>query len=153
MKNLKHLLTILILLISISVYSQIERDSAIINYIDAQSEFVGLNDLNRIPDHIRPYLCSIKKYMNKNKMPLTDYWILTSSVKEDSNSLSIPICHYDRFVLKKEFEQKYKDANKDSKEGEPNVFAFFGFGNSGGKNGNLEIDKNTKIVLSFKLWE
>jgi hypothetical protein len=31
------------------------------------------------------------------------------------------------------------------------VFAFTG--NAGGKDGNLEIDKNTKIVLSFKLWE
>ena len=153
MKNIKHLLTILILIISISVYSQIERDSTIINYIEAQSEFVGLNDLNRIPDSIRPYLSSIKKYMNKNKMPLNEYWILTSSIKEDSNSLSIPICHYDGFVVKKEYEQRNKDANKDRKEGEPKVFAFFGFGNVSGKDGSLEINKNTKIVLSFKLGE
>jgi hypothetical protein len=152
MKNIKHLLTLLILLISISAYSQIERDSTIINYIEVQSKYVELNDLNRIPDYIRPYLSSIKKYMNKNKMPLNEYWILTSSVKEDSNSLSIPICHYDGFVVRKEYEQKNKDANKDRKEGEPMTIIAF-VGNAGGKDGNLEIDKNTKIVLSFKLWE
>ena len=90
--------------------------------------------------------------MNKNKMPLNDYWILTPSVKEDSSSLSIPICHYDGFVFKKELEQKNKDANKDRKEGEPMTVITF-VGNASGKDGNLEIDKNTKIVLSFKLWE
>jgi phage anti-repressor protein len=108
MKNIKHLLTILILLISISGYGQIERDSTIINYIEVQSEFVGLNDLNRIPDYIRPYLSSIKEYMNKNKMPLNEYWIWTSYVQEDSNSLSIPICHYEGFVVKKKFDKKIK---------------------------------------------
>lgn len=152
MKNIKQLSTILILLISLSVYGQIERDSSIINYIEVQSEFIGLNDINRIPDYIRPYLSSIKEYMNKNKMPLNEYWIWTSYIQEDSNSLSIPICHYDGFVFKKELEQKNKDAKKDRKEGEPmKVFAFVG--NAGGRDGNLKIDKNTKNVLSFELME
>ena len=152
MKIIKHLLTILILLISISVHGQLKRDSTVINYIEVQREFVGLNDLNGIPDYIRPYLSSIEEYMNKNKMPLDEYWIWTSYIREDSNSLSIPICHYDGFVVIKELEQKNKDANKDRKEGEPmTVIAFKG--NASGKDGNLEIDKNTKIVLSFKLWE
>lgn len=143
---------ILILLISISVYGQIERDSTVINYIEAQSEFVGLNDLNRIPQYIRPYINSIEEYMNKNKMHLNEYWIWTSYIQEDSTSLSIPICHYDGFVIQKELEQKNKDANKDRKEGEP-LKVIVSKGNASGKDGNLEIDKNTKIVLSFKLWE
>ena len=137
---------------SISVYGQIERDSTIINYIEVQSKFVGLNDLNRIPDDIKPYLNSIKEYMNKNKMPFNEYWIWTSYIKNDSNSLSIPICHYDGFVREKELEQKNKDANKDRKEGEPRAIITF-VGNASGKDGTLQIDKKTKIVLSFNLWE
>jgi hypothetical protein len=152
MKNIKHLLTILILLSSISVFGQIEKDSTIINYIKVQSEYVELNDLNRIPDNIRPYLSSVKEYMNKNKMPLNEYWIWTSYIKEDSNSLSIPICHYNGFVFKKELEEKDKKANENKKPGEPLRVTDF-VGNASGKDGNLEIDKNTKIVLSFKLWE
>lgn len=140
------------MLISISLYGQIERDSTIVNYIEVKSEFVGLNDLNRIPDCIRPYLSSIKEYMNKNLMPLNEYWIWTSYIQEDSNSLSIPICHYDGFVFQKELEQKNKDANKDRKEGEL-MTVCASVGNASGKDGNLEINKNTKIVLSFTLWE
>jgi hypothetical protein len=90
--------------------------------------------------------------MNKNKMPLNEYWIWTSNIHEDSNSLSIPICHYDGFLRKKELEQKNKDANKDRKEGEP-LEVIVSKGNASGKDGNLEIDKNTKIVLSFTLCE
>lgn len=152
MKYIKHFLTIMIWLMSISVYGQIERDSTIINYIEVQSKFVGLNDLNRIPDDIKPYLNSIKEYMNKNKMPFNEYWIWTSYIKEDSTSLSIPICHYDGFVRQMELELKNKDSDKNRNEGEP-IPIFIFVGNASGKDGTLQIDKKTKIVLSFNLWE
>lgn len=75
-----------------------------------------------------------------------------SDIKKDSNLLSIPLCHYDGFVLKKNLEQKIKDANKERKEGDP-MTVIVSKGNASGKDGNLLIDKKTKIVLSFKLWE
>jgi hypothetical protein len=134
------------------VFGQIEKDSTIIKYINVQSEFVRLNDLNRIPDNIRPYLSSVYEYMKKNKMPLEEYWIWTSCIKEDSNLLSIPLCHYNGFVAKKELELKNKDANKGRKEGEP-MKVTVQVGNLSGKDGNLEIDKKSKIVLRFRLME
>lgn len=90
--------------------------------------------------------------MNNNKMPLNEYWIWTSYIKKDSSSLSIPLYHYDGFVVTKEIEQKNKDANKDRIEGEP-ITVIVSKGNPDGKCGNLEIDKKTKVVTSFKLWE
>ncbi len=134
------------------MYGQIERDSTIVNYIENQNEFTGLNDMNGIPDSIRSYFNSVKDYMNKNNMDLADYWIWTSHIQEDSNSISIPICHYSGFVFMKELEEKNKNENKDRKTGEPITVIDFN-GNMSGKDGNLEIEKKTKKVLSFGLWQ
>jgi hypothetical protein len=55
-------------------------------------------------------------------------------------------------VAKKELELKNKDANKGRKEGEP-MKVTVQVGNLSGKDGNLEIDKKSKIVLRFRLME
>jgi hypothetical protein len=152
MNNIKHLLTALIFLISFTVYGQIEKDSVVVNYIESQSEFIGLNDLSRIPESIKPYIKSIKDYMGKNLMHPDDYWICSSSIQEDSNPISIPIRHYNTFVCVKEVEEKNEEAKKNRQEDGSYLVAVQN-GNISGKDGTLEIDKSSKEVLSFKLGE
>ncbi|UTW65124.1 hypothetical protein KFE94_10575 [bacterium SCSIO 12643] len=150
---MKHFFTGLTFLILIhNAYGQIEKDSTIINYINDQKEFVGFNNLDELPESIKPYLTTIKDYMANNKMDLNDYWFWTSYVQEDSSSIYIPICHYDGFVFKKDLEEKNIEANKDRKERELITVINFN-GNASGKDGNLEIDRSTNKVLSFRLWQ
>lgn len=152
MKNIRHFIAVFVWLTTISVYGQTEKDSIVIDFIKEQKEFVGLNELGSIPDSIIPYLDSVKDYMKMNKMNPDDYWIWTSYIQEDSNSVFIPLCHYDGFEFKKNLEEQNKEANKDRKEGDLITVIDFN-GNASGKDGHLQIEKSTKKVLSFRLWQ
>lgn len=55
-------------------------------------------------------------------------------------------------VMKNKLDTKNVEANKNRKEGEPVPVVYFN-GNASGKDGNLELDKKTKSVLSFRLWQ
>lgn len=103
---MKHFFAGIILLFSVTAFGQVKKVSTITKYIEEQKEFVGLNDLNHVPDSIKPYLNPIKDYMVINEMDINDYWIWNSYVQEDSSSIYFPICHYDGFVLKKDSEEK-----------------------------------------------
>lgn len=152
MINLKYLVTIITFLISFSVPGQEEKDSLVIGFIKAKSEYIGLNELHKIPATIKPYIDLVKDYMIQNKMNPDDYWIWTSYIRENSNSIWIPICHYDGFVFEKRLESENKEANKYRNEEAPIVVMDYN-GNASGKDGNIEIDKKTETVLSFKLWQ
>ena len=150
---MRHFFTCLIFLCLVyNTYGQIEKDSTIINYINNQTEFIELNNLDGLPKSIKPYVSAIKDYMAVNKMNLSDYWIWNSYIEEDSDLIFIPICHYHGFVFKKDLEEKNIEANKDRKEGKPLTVIDFN-GNASGKDGILEIDKSTNKVLSFRLWQ
>lgn len=149
---MKHFFVGFILIFSVCVYAQTEKSPVIIKYINAQEEFVGLNNLDKLPKSVRDYLTAIKDYMVSSKMDLNDYWVWTSYIEEDSNTISIPLCHYDGFVFKRELEEESIEVNKDRKEGEQLIVIDFN-GNASGKDGNLRINKFSRKVLSYKLWE
>ncbi|GEM_PF-1950135 len=129
-----------------------EKELPIGNYIDAQNEFIGLRDLNKMSDSIKPFLSSINEFMTLRKMNYNRYWINTTSIIEDSTQMYIPIHHYDGFVFEKELQEKNIRANKDKKEEEPLTITDF-VGNASGKDGYLEIDKKTKRVIGFGVWQ
>ena len=145
------LIALLILLYSIS-YGQTKKDSAIIQYIQTQAAYISLTDSTNIPGKLIPYYGLILDYMAKHKMNKNDYFIWISSIKDDTNSLTIPFCHYDGFVVKKGIEEKNKKAIKNKKPGEPFTVTAF-VGNASGRDGSLEIDKQLKKVVGFGLWE
>ncbi len=149
---MKHFFTGLILFFSIITFGQVKKDPTVTKYIGEQKEFVRLSDLNKVHGSIKPYLNTIKDYMANNEMDINGYWIWTSYVQENSNSIFIPICHYDGFVFKKNLEEKNEEAKKNRKAGDLETVITFN-GNASGKDGNMEIDKTTNKVLSFALWQ
>jgi len=150
MKNVP-LIVLLILLYSTS-YGQAKKDSATIQYIQTQAAYISLTDSTIMPGQLIPYSGLILDYLAKHKMNKNDYYIWISYIQEDTNSLFIPICHYDGFVLKKEIEEKNKKAKENNKPGEPLTVIDF-VGNASGRDGSLKIDKQLKKVVGFELWE
>lgn len=152
MKRLKLYWTILILTVSKYTYAQISQDSTVVNYIKEQSKFVRITDIDRLPKSIKPLFSTIRSYMNTNKMVLTDYWTSATGIQEYPNSILIPLYHYRGFVLEKQLEEEEKRLNM-ARVGGDTIIVIGVAGNPSGKDGILEIDKNEKRVVSFKLWQ
>jgi hypothetical protein len=150
MKGFKFLLTIIIYLLSIPLYAQTQKDITVINYIKAQKEFVGVTDVNKIPNSIKPYFSSIESYMEQRKWPFGDYWISTSSIRESPNSISVSIYHYNGFVVEKELEERQKKLDMARVGGDTIVVIRAGTPNGGGI---LVIDKDEKRVVSYQRYQ
>lgn len=138
------------LFIAFSSLGQTEKVSAVEKYIESKGHFVRLNDPNKIPKSIQPYLESVKTYMAANHLELNQYWVSTIDIKEDSANISIPVYHYDGFERIKELEEEYKEAKKNAKDGVITVTDLMG--NASGKDGHIEIVKSTKKVFRFSIW-
>ena len=145
------LIVLLILLYSTS-YGQTKKDSAIIQYIQTKAAYISLTDSTNIPGKLIPYYGLILDYLAKHNMNKSDYYIWISYIKDDTNSLTIPICHYDGFVIIKGVEEENKKAFENKKPGEPYKVTQM-VGNASGRDGSLEIDKQLKKVVGFRLSE
>ncbi len=135
-----------------NLFGQVEKDSAIIEFIKTKKDFVLLTDTNFLPQTIIPYYESVANYMSKNKMNMNDYYVWTSYIKNQATSICIPICHYEGFKLLKDLKNKDEEANKNRKKNDPLIITDIN-GNVSGIDGDLEIDKKTKKVMRFSLWQ
>ena len=133
-------------------FGQAKKDSTMIQFIKCQKDFVALSDTANLPKEIQPYYESILDYLSKNNLNKNDYYVWTSFIEYGTDTIFIPIYHYDGFIKKKELEDKDRELNKNRKKDDP-IFVTDMNGNATGKDGNLEIDKRTKKVTSFKLWQ
>ncbi len=135
------------------LFGQTKKDPAVIEYIRSKKYFIPLTDTANLPLMIRPYCDGVFSFMSEHRMDKNDYYVSINHIKNQAVSLSIPIIHYDGFKKLKEEAGNDRDTNKNEIEGQ---FVYSGStttGNLSGKDGTLEIDKNTKRVLSFKIWQ
>jgi len=70
-------------------------------------------------------------------MDITEYYIWVRFIDDSSDMLSIPLCHYNKFIFEMEIEAKNKKTG---------IYEQY-TGNVGGKNGSVEIDKLAGKVI------
>ncbi len=128
-----------------------KKDAEILEYISHKEGLVVLTDSSDLSVSIKPYQGIIMDYLAKNNLNTNDYYVWTSRIQKNNSTLIIPIYHYDGFKFVKELEDQNAAAYKARKEGELITVTDFN-GNASGKDGNLEIDLQTKKV-SFAVWE
>jgi len=121
----------------------------VIDYIKAKKTFVPLLDTANHPVSIKPYY---KLILSRFLKDASNFYISTKGIKETSDLLSIPVYHYMGFERKKRLEDQDREANKNKKAGEPMQVSGLG-GNASGEDGTLVIDKKTKEVIRFLLWQ
>ena len=125
------------------------RIDPVIDYIKAKKTFVPLLDTANHPISIKPYYKPILSYLLKDA---SNCYISTKGIEETSDLLSISVYHYKGFERKKRLEDEDKEANKNKRAGEPMQVSVLA-GNVSGKDGTLVIDKKTKEVIRFLLWQ
>jgi len=125
------------------------RIDPVIDYIKAKKTFVPLLDTANHPISIKPYYKPILSYLLKDA---SNCYISTKGIEETSDLLSISVYHYKGFERKKRLEDEDKEANKNKRAGEPMQVSVLA-GNVSGKDGTLVIDKKTKAVIRFLLWQ
>jgi len=108
-----------------------------------------LLDTANHPISIKPYYKPILSYLLKDA---SNCYISTKGIEETSDLLSISVYHYKGFERKKRLEDEDKEANKNKRAGEPMQVSVLA-GNVSGKDGTLVIDKKTKAVIRFLLWQ
>ena len=137
------------------------HDPEIINFIDDQEEYVKLTDFEKLPKKVSKYYDVIIDFMEIRNMETEEYFVWLSYIEDSDSIIKIPICHYDGFVRKYndkiEFDKIEADQSKlevDTSINDGGYFLHTGIkGNaSGGKDGNLLIDKVTSSVLEFGIW-
>ncbi len=146
---MKELFIALSFMLLVSPTSAQSRLDPVIDYIKAKKAFVPLLDTANYPVSIKPYY---KPILSRFLNDATNFYISTKGIEETSDLLSILVYHYRGFEREKRFEDEDREANKDKKAGEPIQQSGL-TGNASGKDGTLVIDKKTKEVIRFLLWQ
>lgn len=137
------------------------RDSAVLDYIAEQKNYVALTNTQDLPPHIKPYQKIITAYFYRDLLKLHErycakhpngYFIHLDnfSFREDTNFVEISVSHYDGFVE----EKIIRDANRTEtrRRNDGYIVVTDINGNRSGCDGAVKIDKKTKKVVSFSLW-
>ncbi len=146
---MKELFIALSFTLLVSPTSAQSRLDPVIDYIKAKKTFVPLLDTANHPVSIKPYYKPIFSRLLKDA---SSFYISTKGIEETSDLLSISVYHYKGFERKKRLEDEDREANKSKKAGEPMQMSGLA-GNASGKDGTLVIDKKTKEVIRFLLWQ
>ena len=143
----------LTIILCLNVFGQDNKlDSAVIEFIKSQKEFVGVVDTINLPAIVKPYYKSILDYLTENKLNKKLYYISVNYIQDKSESISIPLYHFNGFKKQLELENKDKEYNEKRPKGEyPRTTNMVG--NASGKDGNLEIEKKTQKIIGFTFWQ
>jgi hypothetical protein len=129
----------------------IKKDTAVLNNIKAQKEYVALTDKAHLPESIMTYYASIVFFFYKNNLDKNNFYVLPNYIKDQDSIIIMEVCHYNGFKFEMELEKENIELNKNRKKDDPVIVKTVN-GNMSGFDGYLEIDKATKKIKQYVLY-
>ncbi len=122
---------------------ELPYDVNVIQFIKAKGEFVSLADSTEL-----------LKYMDQSTFRLltvylanNHFYISPSHIVDNTETIAIPVFHYNGFVREKELEEK----NEKARINGGSILSITG--NMSGNDGNVVIDKVHRRVKEFGVWQ